>query len=735
MVKGIGEYKGLNATVYFNILPKDMNDDNNIDVSGLADAYYLKKGKLAKNIAPKFVYNALYSKKDSWANKKIALKEYNNGKGDYVLQLYKYDTSKKTPYWVQQAVGNAKTISKAITTSGNYLLVAKGYNNYTGIKDTGVKLGGSGGEATTPNAYKEYQFFVTDDENLLLDNAKIKTKKVKYSDKTISSADLIESVIAKNKSSLKIGENYYAELWYYDPLLKNYVIAGYGYEPDKVVTNDDLKDDFVQKNGAGTYQVKIYATEKGGYYGTKTSGKIVVTGEKLKKDQFTLKYVVDDNNDGKRAGSDGNITYKNYTKEGISYNGGRSMWLVVSPNGAVKQSEIAYLDGGQLYVYDGDDHTANEYNINYKPGSYSVTVYGKGKYGGSSVKYNYKLAALDLKDAIATKRLQISTVPVSYNASGAMPEFVVSMNGAEKVLRDAIDDPLDKGTKGYQLAFSGQTTHLGYDTDLAMTIKVGQNSKIGEGSATIKGSGYLTGTVKLPFTIKACEAPAVLPATTVKDATTLQTFSTIGKYPVGTVFAVVPDALSGNVVPEKLKVELYQSYYKKNKSGVGARDFRLVNKNQYAISNVASGKAVTITAGTAKDQLYKFAKNTVTEEKFYTYSQKAGKITGLSVNFAVKVIDSNGKEKTENRQYVLNDKNAVLTFTGDEIVPTFGSLYVDGAEVKSNYITDIKGNKAAGTATITVTLKKDPNKTEAYTYGGKNAKFTFKIKNANSIKL
>jgi len=707
-VKGKGNYKNLDIKVYYDILPNDLYESDGTFpwmltrpvISGLKDVYVLGKNKTTTKLGYKVsleanVYGAygLKNKKINLKAAKANTKSATGYTGDYKELIYKYVSANNG--WTLQESG--------VNGAGDYLLVLEGINNYQGKYTTnfydfgGYKYCGGVNKVTNVDAPDElsyynntYEFKVVDNTGVDISKAtlKAKNKTLTWNEKGVSANDFGPTLQYKGKD-----------------VKATFVLVNYG--TDKVTD-------------AGTYTLRAIAAEKG-YYGSKDL-KVTVKGLKLNKSAFKQLY-----------SEDGGKTWKNFAKS------------------------VDFRNDGYYFTVSSASLSANsEYWVNKTyclyPDTYTVRVYGEGKYAGSTIDYKFKINKTKLSNVI-DKTVSISAAPVSLNVAGSYPDIIISANGRtgenatrltwngkkgyyEESIWYYVGDTLQEDTN-YLTPNKGTFTGTTYDDSYInygntsnwhnYTFKITKNTAAGTGTLTITADDY-SGSVKKDFTI------TPLNVTKVKDISEV----TAKTVEYGDIVSSVEDVKTNTKGTYKPKFKLYQvgsNYsYKEIKAG---NDY---DKN-VKFNLVSANGANTVSVNTGKKTNFKFAKDTPSDSKWYIYNDTAKKVEIIVSTNAFGVIDESDHNNDEILCYGNDPKKPVkvvqdgtkITTTycgGQAVMPRVEKITVDGTtySLSSNaYKVSYSNNTKVGNATITVKLQKPA--TGTYAFGGTKT-FKFKIEPA-----
>lgn len=789
VITGKGSYKGFTVTVYFNILPKAINEAT---VTGLLDTYYHNGKKLNKKIKVKATDACYWTQKNGRTGKKtMTLKAFNEAKktGDYSIEIYRANENARG--WTRLAgVTNPNTIKD----KGHYLVVLVGHNNYTGINPYNLTLTAENEKSLMPqiNDLDANQMFIETDPSFLLNNAKITLKSgfsiLKVGD-TVSASSVIDKVVINKKVvSADAYEAVFSE--YYDENKKKFVSCG----------------DVNTVKNAGSYRITIVPSKGSPYHGSKLSKKFKIKGIKLKAADLkdTLYYSYEN--------SSGNMIYKKYNGTAIDYCEGKEIHIKISGNSTVSADHqflsYTYMNKNNkpfdFTSFKLDQYSDPEYT--YKSGTYKVTAYGLGPYYGSKVTVKYKIAGIDLNSSKyvgapgSGKLIELGLYSqANYNLGGTMPAIFLSVNGSpllgsRKVSTNAITKKTTTTTSYAWLPGSG-ITYKDKNGSMSFTIKVTNNTTVGkDATVTIKGKGGATGTWKKNFRVVR------------NSVTKVYSYDERGSGVDGYIYADVIDDKKGE---SERKVELYQAYYKAYDSklkkapiafkkigtstkGEASECFKPTFHKVTTSSGSASGNKTTTTTtlpwqqvklsnGTKTDRYY-FAQSRICEERYYNWTKETKSIKYVtvslngarnvgkkytlpmsgSIDFAgddVSVVRKDSESETEFSSILLKDKSGrplyvnnisgtVSADTGslskdENWIPLYDTPYTvtlsDGTTISQNYvIVSQKPARATSQGTVKITVKlvrRVPASVEEYKYGGKSKTFSYKIKKAANSAL
>ena len=756
VITGKGDYKGLKATVYFDILPRDIELGNVDPDAGKLQTFswshpmnYLKLGK-KKGV--KYSYKIT---DELLTGKKATLKKNKDFKEDFVVYANGFGTN-----------AYKSVDAKNLTTAGN---------NY------GLRVEGNG------NYYGEFAYPVTvvAKDAVLFSELGWSAKTAAYKATGVSSDNTGFKVKASkkyNKKKLVYNTDYTA------------TIAGSG-------DGTDVNDNGLAV-GAGEYKVTIKMTDA-----FREANKAALEGLKLIDDTKVLYPSVK----GKK------LTKKMFTitpsAKGTAFTG-KNFDVSVAPKGkvtagtdyvalptsfksrektiedALKDDEVvkqlgdayAYLDNDGDIAYDGDaavnkadhntyhsmaynekgvhtdtdvyEYTFNAANAqarygssagNYRPGTYCLTIIGKGAYNGSNVTLTYKVNPAKLTSKNIKSLVSQDAVTANINGTRTTIYLKLPYEVEATDYRTIEYDPVKKAysatTRKTEWVTEYDRTsfeHTGDGTDDAdfdfgsvfFYVKKwsGNTKATTKAKATIVTydySGYMTGSKGVPASFKIDKATLSQDNTfNIKEYDKEDTENNAGKY-----FVYISDKSDKAKAP---KVIVYQAA----QSGRGYKAIKQKTDYKFTANTVSSnGNTISINAG-KKSSSYLIPKTIgVGEYAVYTADSKDWQLV-LSANATT--ISSNGKAVPA--PMTLNDKqnSGTVEFTGYQIDPGIQSLTVGGVAIVENgkpvqkgvgyELINLNPYGKVGTSKYTIRLTKDDTKQKgaAYAVGGEKT-FSFKI--------
>jgi len=742
IVKGKGNYKGMTATVYFDILPKAFSQAGSNKVSGICgiDTFYLPNKTLNVKAKPtSWVWTNYEKNKD----KTYTLKE---GKLNSKTGLYTNDF-KKTIYKVTYDATGTNITSKTEVTDfkkiaeGKYIAVIEAVNNYRGTATvpfevkTGYLLSKQTFKWTkkvdwsnTIAAKTAYDVVANDLKVAITDKQKKAAVNIVKADAEAAGVTMTNIAVVRNKVP--------------------YTVADDG-------TNYDKAEDYKFVN-AGVYKITFTPNEAlkkaNSLYGTHTI-QVELKGVKLTAKDFVV-------NGGKALEYTGKadklvtVALKNpnkfkedeYSKIPLK-NTAKNVKAVTDDYG--KNAITAYADKyangkGEVYTTearigelkssyrDNDGYTdmgsklsakfidTNKYTVEYVAdnaniGSYYIYIVPTGKFyaDGGYVRLTYTRAGLDIGKSSAVK---VVTNKVKANIGGTPASFRMSISG------NAPDDSYVSDNRAWvDYTGTGSKADTFEYGNFKFKLAYSNNKKAGTATLTIKPDTsdsdtkkWLKGTLKTTYTIedKAIEGPIPMVGAA-KEA--------------NAVYADVADVVAPKSGSPKTKVTLYQV------TADGSAYTKLKEKTDFEwklgsyVSTNATAYSISVNApekGSFKfiDEKNKNGGATLaTAEGFNVFDQK-GKI---------KVTLSEGKAAG----CVYDSAKKGYIYTGSAITPNITKIEVNGTTyynsavgttTSNNFIVKYDKNISVGTATATVTLTRnygDLTKV-VYPYGGSvNVKF------------
>ncbi len=717
IITGKGNYKSLKTTVLFDILP---NSGSWAVTTPPAEYQFAGKTMSTKSTVTHVItVDDIKETTKTYKLKagKVNAKKLSGYTGDYILDVYKLaDNGNGT----KTKVTNFKKIAK-----GDYELVYKGVNNYCFTRNEVVHVV----------------------EGQLLSKQTIKTKKkIAWAAAGVKPQDFITSIKTKKKPKTDIALVKYAD---------EANAAGYYIESIEDATTGALLanasvwgdecSEYLLKN-AGTYKITIAASQKlmdtAHIFGSHTI-KVTVKGTKVTAKNFTI--------DGKKASKTVVIDYdgkdklvevktslatdadsKIPTTMPTVKNRTNSKETAVDNVRVITSSDtdLADFDEKAGYYTTGYQSSTDEfvdtgvrlsaalsgkgvYTVSPKAfnsdlfTTYKIKIRPSGKYYAGTkdgyVVLSYMRGALDLSKVVNKGDLFKVAAPDQTVNVGGTPAVLlfdiagmVPVKGDDDYSTEASSNKLTNNASGS----SSKTGYVKYDGVNILQVTYAKNKKVGTATATIKptkdGKKYFKKSAKVNYNIKKNEVK------TVREYA-------IGEMKNGEVFAVITDAAAAN----KMSCVLYQM--DACGSGVATKLGKKDYKAALGKEDAKKGYTVAITDGTSGN--FKFAANTLVksaDEKDNAYFNVYGKKSKVQVK-----LSDNGYDAAK-KGYV---------YTGKAIEPTVTSLtyggqtysFPAGLGASSNFIVTYNNNVKVGTATATVTLKRDltaASANTAYPYGG-----------------
>ena len=734
IVKGKGNYKGMTATVYFDILPKAFSQAGSNKVSGICgiDTFYLPNKTLNVKAKPT---SRVWTNYEKEKDKVYTLKE---GKLNSKTGLYTNDF-KKTIYKVTyDAYGEIS--SKTVVTDfkkiaeGKYIAVIEAVNNYRGT-------------ATVPFEVKT---------GYLLSKQTFKwTKKVDWSN-TIAAKTAYDVVT----NDLKVAIT--------DKQKKEAINVVKAADDKAGVTIGEIrkqngKDFYYAGNGgdykftnAGVYRIYFNANEKlqkensvyGSHYiqvelkGVKLTAKdFVVNGgkaleytgkadklvtvalknpNKFKEDEYSkiplkntaknVKAVTDD------YGKNAITAYANKYANGVG-----KVYTTEARIGELRSSyrdNDGYTDMGSKLsakFIDTNKYTVEYVADNANIGSYYIYIVPTGKFyaDGGYVRLTYTRAGLDIGKSSAVK---VVTNKVEANIGGTPASFRMSISG------NAPDDSYVSDNRAWvDYTGTGSKADTFWYGNFKFKLAFSNNKKAGTATLTIKPDTsdsdtkkWLKGTLKTTYTIedKAIDGPIpMVGAAKVANA----------------VYAEVADAVAPRSGSPKTKVTLYQV------TADGSAYTKLKEKTdfEWKLGSYVSTNATAYSISVNAPEKGSF--------KFIDEKNKNGGAT-LATTEGFNVFDQKGKIKVTLSEgkaagCVYDSAKKGYIYTGSAITPNITKIEVNGTTyynsavgttTSNNFIVKYDKNISVGTATATVTLTRNNGDLTkvVYPYGGSvNVKF------------
>ena len=718
VVTGIGDYKGLKATVYFDIYPKRLEGDY---FTGLYTSPTLNITKINKN-GKGIKYK--YKVGDEIKGKTVTLKN----KKDYTETFYSVPDLTKM---------NQKTVADArkITAAGKYALIIDGTKNYRG--------------------QIVIHFDVKDKSEVLMSELGFKGKKVAYKGSTISSdstgfnikaskkVGTIKGSQLKNGTDFTIGgvdtDNDLLQLTIKDGMPVEAGSYYFNVEPTKALLDKGVIDDGVKvtvKIKNKVLKANQFKVEGWPKTYTGNSDDVRITSKKLRAGtdyyafptSFTSTVQLEKNGIGTKAGVGDVVGFavddiKDAFDNDGDYVGGETPKEVLEAYAELPNIPDSVRDLGKYYS--GITYSGFVWKLTAKNGSkrftytlvpkndlvYSgyVNVIGKGAYAGSVVQVPYARKGANLK-----------------NATISVDKCFANINGTEPAVYIVI--PTDDG-KGKPIRV---------DNDKAYTVKYSNNKKASaKAKVIVKNSGVdgcnaevlggaqnrlaeFTGTQSKIFTIDRMPIKSV-------SALSLAAGKSYAQL-ANSFYATVEDAAAANNGFKEPKVTVYQY------SEDGKKRTALKYKKEFGIAYDTAkitDNAISLNACAKQDKSSFSIEKPVTVDgaTFNVYEKKAKKYK-LKIS-GYKSISASGVSK--NATY--DEKKKGVVYTGERIEPVIGSLVVDGETFVSGGVSNNKVGSyelvitendlgKVGVVKYQILLKKASG--VKYTLGG-SKQFTFKI--------
>ncbi len=737
IIKGKGNYKSLKATVLFDILPAGP-----AEYTFTSDpALYQFKGKTLSTKAT--IVDTIVKTWDPRKEKtyklkagKVNAKALSGYKGDYVVDVYKVDPKNGT----RTKITNFKKMA-----TGTYDVDFKFVNNYYGTDTKTIEVV----------------------EGNLLSKQTIKYKKKISWKKDLKASEFITSIKTKKKPKTEIpligtGDN--GKAGYYINAVTPLTGGTFTYDADA--------DMYILKD-AGKYKLELVASNKLGeeshvfgshtvtveVKGTKVKAKDFKINDKSAKKTVVLPYngesemvkvttslTTDEDSkipttmpsakrrtNSKKAAVDGVYVRQkgmnNWSEDLGTYTEG---WCSSTPDfidTGVRLS--AALSGRGVYTVSPKAFNGGLFE------TYDIKIKPSGKYyAGTTDGYiilSYKRGGLDLSKVIGSDIFKVDARPVKVNIGGTPAELIFKIAGMDPAKATYPSSVTVSGDLTNYYDTNTKKTFVMYDGSDILEVTYKNNKKIGTATAVIKPTKYSkkmgyfkkqSKPIKYTIETKPVAAVGTLKADTLADRDNW-----------GEVFAVVNDTVAPKKGNPVVNATLYQvDPYGIKLTKLGKKDFK-VAAGELDKGGKKTGYEVVVTDGSSKN--FKFAKGTeakviVDGSWFNVYGQKA------KIKFE---LSENGFEKAD-------ASKEVYYYTGSGITPSVKNLTINGTPVvlpggaateSSNFIVTYKNNVNVGTATVTVTLKRDVETVglsgnDAYPYGG-SATVKFKIVGHENNKL
>lgn len=731
-ITGNGNYKGLTATVYFDILPRNFGQkslSNAAQIENLKGTYALKNGKVS-GINPKVTMQYEY------ATGKITLTK---GK-DYMPALYRYDDM--NGIWDRQDNPDPNKI----TTTGRYLYVANGINNFCGTA-FGQKYGNdfrpleSGSKLSpkvceyTGSEYMNAQFIVQASGIYDLANATITIgkKSLPYEKGKYYGVNKFKIVVKAGNVKLEEGVDY------------DVVFDGTDYDRPYILDTSSkvyyyTKDPAQYKHQvfmANKYRVKIVAPASSSYYGAKDSKQDVqIKGIKINPKWFKFDSTSIPFDGTYNSGGTVTVDYKaEVSTLDPSTSFGSYLGNHFSSSG-IYQFYYAndYVDGMEYVHNTGYGDKVNKVMLTTDraklPGTYNHTVHpvGPAVDHDALAKVQFKRTPITVTEALNKNYLKISMDPTAVNnAGGALPGNV-KITFAGNV--NSVD--LQCNSQSFEVADPE-------GTKITLKLDVTNNKKTGTGYINITGDGKVLkgkATKAAQFVINPTYVTSDIECLEASDYQVVygKCTDTIHETTPGTLYAIVGTAQKtkngSTPVPGK-NITLCQSYYKNESDAdnqraslatIPAGKYKLLftEVNQYKYN-------VAVSNGTGGD--YYFYSGIKLLDPYTVYGTQA-RITGIEVNY-YELPDS--YPYPDDVLKFPEAKNKKLPYTGaryDEKKLEVKTVYlkVNGMDIPvgpEHFTVEYGDNLVSGKGTIKVILKYS-SWYDTFLYGG-NATFNFTI--------
>ncbi len=742
IVKGKGDYAKMKVTVLFDILPTDV-DNTNWD----AVPDFFAPNKTLK-VTPK-PYENIYSNYEKWKKgdekgwKKYTLKEgkFNSKKAaytkDFVKEIYKLTLSSDGVSVVKKdLVTNFKKIP-----AGDYQVVIKGVNNYMGTYTktihvaTTYLLSKQTFKWTKSKKWNKTPYTVADFK------VTVKDKKTKKPIEILSRTDAIanekpgiyvQGILKKTGKEYKYVSDLYNEDFdaaiaaggldkfkFKDAGIYRIVFEANGKLQD---TNQIMGKHYIQIEVKGTKvkasDFKINNGKKLVYTGKPTAITVSIKNKKLKPDEVskiplgnTAKKVNVAEGDNEQAAIDA-------YKDKFRYDN--------CDSGYQTRDRDNYTDDGA--TYNADLVRSNVYSVGYVPANteldktYHVFIRPSGQFWADDtrgeIKLSYKYDVINLKNASKKdSAVKFIANDVQANIGGTTADLYMAVSG------NAFEDPLATVSKdgfvyhpitkvdGKKDKIEIRSNYFDYDLNRIVykfNVTYKNNKKTGSAKAIVTPAdkntkAYFKKSFTVPFNIvdrkveeiAIYDADAMVPDAVVADITD----------------AVEP---KGNKSAKPV-VTLYQV------DETGEKVTKLKNKVDYtwAIGKTVSGEGIHIDVTAPSKGSFTFVDSK--DHKTVVNKLDAGFFNVYGAKSKIKATLSDAGYDISKKGY---------TYTGSSITPTITSItyggvtypFPAGISTSSNFVVKYKNNIKVGTATATITMKKnaDPavSANQAYPYGG-----------------
>lgn len=686
IVTGKGNYRGLKSTVYFDILPASVADGCMAVgpfADGVKESYTLNKaGGINMSVTPARYAVTYNNMTYSYVINTGRTIRYRLMK-DVIVELQKKDGT--TGNW--ERLGDLTDSAKrrdtlrSVTQEGDYRIQVTGIGNFHGkIYDT-FKVFGNG--------------------KMLFGSLKLQTVTATCSSDGVKAEALVRgiSTAVRNAAGARTKISLSECSITLEPASESAIVGGNGTVAMSagkytVSVKPKNEEDFRKKYPPVAIDGSATAT-------------VTVKGARLDKKMFAVSW--------NRAGEvcdgmpkDVEITLKgikagDVTPAKMIVRNGRKVYVPLSD----KELGTAFKTNGNDKIIISGSYTLDDGRVmdNTLPGRYSIALYGKNGYADSVWVYTY------IRTGAVLTFDRLSANAVSYNASGAMTEILITMPDGKSVER---------------IAGTG---------DDRFKVEYRSNKATGNATAIVRvrnsATGYRKGSVaRVSFPIKAKEVTKVYPY----DAYTndmagevfIKTAGTLKKGYKGRSFTLYQASADG-----KKLVALNSRNYKGSLSANTAGQYDLKIENGH--TGYFNFKDVTV-------------KGVYTEYKAQARKWTAQNALVLSTDAVI--IKDAGDGRVYDSKYITGSENTVVSVTrtgkgvfsvpyagGSYILPWMPELTVDGKKLSftaGDYVISYKNNNRIGTASMTVTI----TQTGAAKHGiGGSRTYTFKIVPQKSMSL
>ena len=606
LIKGRGNYSSISETVYFTINPAAAPSDTKF--VGLKPVYSADRTGGFRYSYKFRVYGKVYDKdgnsKDEWT-------ELKKNK-DYTEQLQYLSCEEGYYRWTDDKPDNVTYCRLKLTGTGNYsgVLAEKQDNpnrtvetNPDGVKalDKRIKkpYPEDGIFEAVPAKAKAKQFSKLKISHL---------KSLKWTGKALTTDDL-KIEVKKGSTSLAAETGYTADLYAYNA------------DIDYIVPDEEFSEYALN---AGTFYLRLSAADGAkalGYYGQTEYRKIRVVGQKLDKKWFTLDWT---SKPYSGTASTNSVTVNTDTKAKV-------------PSGFAMSDVTVSYEG-----------VCNRNNAD--PGKYTVTVTGKGKYAGSSVKLSFTRKGMDMSKALKDGIITVSADAATVNAAGTTAHVKVTKNGViyENVLADGA-----YGDELYNKADSSKTA-------VYVVKKWKSNTRYGKGTAVIAATDDISGTVNVTFDVLQKNVTEPLSSDAAPGS--------------GNLYAAAGDIKKGSSA--KPKVTVYQA-------SEDGKTLKALKGSDYTFAADSEKKTVTVT--------FKGSYSGSGTVPFDIYDAKAKKLT-----------------------VTVSEEDARRVYTGYGVTVTPVVKLDGSEITADRYAVSYENNVSCGTAAVIVTLKRGADGTYPY---------------------